>query len=92
MITIDELFSSGQIIDLIIAFVVAEAALLVFFRNWHGIPLPGLLGNLLSGVCLLVALRLALVGASWQWIALALVAALLAHIMDFNSRWRREKI
>lgn len=91
MITIDELFSSGQIIDLILAFVVIEAALLAFFRNWHGISLPGLLGNLLSGACLLLALRIALVGGSWQWIALALVGALLAHILDFNSRWRGEK-
>jgi hypothetical protein len=50
---------------------------------------PGeFLGNLLSGMCLLAALRVGLAGAWWGWIALALLAALVAHVADLGRRWR----
>jgi hypothetical protein len=43
---------------------------------------------LLPGIFLLVALRVALAGAAWPWVPLALIAALVAHLLDLRQRWR----
>lgn len=48
-----------------------------------------MIGNLLAGAFLLLALRCALTGAGWLWIALWLLAALLAHVADIVGRWLR---
>jgi hypothetical protein len=44
--------------------------------------------TLLPGICLLLAVRAALVGAPWPWVPTALTAALVAHLLDLRSRWR----
>jgi hypothetical protein len=36
----------------------------------------------------MLALRGALVGAWWGWIAVGLLAALVAHLFDLQRRWR----
>jgi hypothetical protein len=41
---------------------------------------------LLPGILLLLALREALTGANWVWVALWLTVSLPAHLADF---WRR---
>jgi len=46
-----------------------------------------LLPMLAAGACLVLALRVALVGASPGWLLAALGAALLAHLADLASRW-----
>lgn len=83
------LFADGRIVDLILALVVAEAlALAVYHRvTGRGIPILDLLANLAAGACLMLALRAALVGAAPGWIALALIAALVAHGADLFRRW-----
>ena len=48
-----------------------------------------LLPNILAGAALLLAVRLGLVGAAWQWIAVALFAALIAHAWDLGKRLSR---
>ena len=85
-----ELFSTGLIVDLIIVFVLAEWAAIVLFRvrSGKGIPALEITANLLAGILLMLALRAALVGASWHWIAAALTAALAAHLGDLSQRWR----
>jgi hypothetical protein len=85
-----ELFSSGRIVDLILGLVALEAmALLVHARRTgRGVAPAGLLTNLAAGTCLLLALRSALVDASWRWTAAFLAAALLAHLADLGQRWR----
>jgi hypothetical protein len=83
------LFASGRIVDVILAVVALESVVLVLLRTWFGSG-PGLvqlIPNLLAGVCLMVALRLALVGEPWPEIATALGAALVAHLADLASRW-----
>jgi hypothetical protein len=84
------LFASGRIIDLILALTVAEAALLVAWhhRTGRGIAPADLLPNLLSGICLMLAVRAALVGAWWGWIASCLLGSLLAHLADLRRRLR----
>jgi hypothetical protein len=84
-----EWFASARIVDLILALVAAEALALALLRRAHGIPLPGLFANLLAGAFLLAALRCAIVGAAWPWIAASLLAALVAHLADLAARWRR---
>jgi hypothetical protein len=86
-----DLFATGRIIDLILALVVLEAAVLALWRRrtGTGIPVSALLINLASGFCLLGAVRAALVDAWWGWVALCLAGSLLAHVADLRTRWRR---
>jgi hypothetical protein len=89
-----ELFVSGHIVDLILGLVVLEAmAVTLYHRNTGlGVAPADLLSNLLSGVFLMLALRVALVQASWTWTALLLFAALLAHLADLLRRWKRQSV
>jgi hypothetical protein len=84
------LFASGRIVDLILALVVLEAIAIAVWhrRSGRGPTLSALLPNLCAGAALLLAVRAALVGAWWGWIAAPLLAALLAHVLDLRSRTR----
>jgi hypothetical protein len=88
---VDEFFASGRIIDLILGLVVIEGAALALWRRRSGTGpgLQGMAANLLSGACLLLAVRAALTDAAWQWVAVALLGSLLAHLADLYGRWRR---
>jgi hypothetical protein len=77
-----DLFASGRIVDAVLALTVLEGLLLL----WRG--RADLMATLLAGLALLAALRLALAGAAWPWLALALLAALAAHLADLARRWR----
>jgi hypothetical protein len=46
---------------------------------------------LLPGVLLLLALRSALLQASWTWIALCVALAFPVHLADVGRRWRSIK-
>ncbi len=87
----DEWVRSGLLVDLIVAATVVEGCTLWAYhrRTGRGVPLPQFGLNLLSGIALLLALREALVGASWPWICACLSAALLAHLSDMARRWVR---
>lgn len=87
----NELISSGRAIDFIIGCMLVEwiAILAYGARTGRGIAPSALAGNLLAGILLMLALRGALVGANWKWIALCLAAALPAHLADLALRWRR---
>ena len=76
------LFASGRIVDAILLLTAAEALMLL----WRG--RADLFATLLAGFALLAALRLALAGAAWPWLALALLVALAAHLADLARRWR----
>jgi hypothetical protein len=58
-------------------------------RSGSPLRLVELMPNLLAGAALLLALRLALADADWWWLALALTTALIAHLADLQSRWKR---
>jgi hypothetical protein len=78
------------LIDLILGLVLVEAiALTVLYRlTGKGVAPRDLVGLLLAGACLLIAVRLALTGAEWVWIGLWLALALIAHLADLALRWR----
>jgi hypothetical protein len=83
-------FASGRIIDLVVALTVLEAAaLIVWHRSTRTGPRLSAFGlNLLSGLCLMLAVRAALVGAWWGFVAVWMLAALALHLADLHRIWR----
>lgn len=86
----EEIIKSGHVVDIIVALMMLEAAVLyaLYRKLGHGIPPAGLFGNLLAGICLLMALRTALTGGDWWLIAFWLAASLAGHLLDLRSRWQ----
>jgi hypothetical protein len=89
---VHELVTSGRAIDVILAVVALEAALLLANRYRVGrrtrlAPLD-VLGQLLAGVLLLLAVRSALTGADYRLTAVLLLASLPAHLFDLLRRAR----
>ena len=82
------LFSTGRVVDLILAFVFLEAVFIAVHRGktGRGVRLREIAAGMLAGVFLLLALRCALVGERWPWIATWLLAALIAHLADLAGR------
>ncbi len=86
------LWDSGWLVNAVIALTLLEAAGLLLYRrlNGRGIPARDWILNLASGLCLMMAVRAAVLGAPWLAIAAWLSAAGLAHGADMVSRWRRQ--
>ena len=84
------LFSTGLIADIMLAFMALEAIVLVLYQRKtnRGLTPRAVFWMLLPGACLVLAFRAALVGASWQWVALAVSVSLLAHLGYLLERLR----
>ena len=84
-------FSSGRVVDVAIGITVLEGlALAAYYRvTGSGVSPRYFALNMLSGICLMLALRSALVGANWGVTALFLSASGVIHVLDIFSRWRR---
>jgi hypothetical protein len=88
---VDEgLFSGARLIDLVIGLTLLEALGLWAWhrRSGRGVAPAEWALNLLSGLCLMFAVRGALTAAPWFWIALGLIAAGAVHGADLWRRWR----
>jgi hypothetical protein len=83
-----QLVASGRLVDFILLLVAIEAAVLLVIQRRTGRG-GDLVVNLLAGAALLLALRAALAGAAWQWIALWLAVSLPPHLVDLWRRLRR---
>lgn len=83
-----DLFSSGRLADLILILMAGEAAFFLLYRRAGG---GGFLLNLLSGFCLILALRASLSGLWWGWMGIFLAAGGLAHAADVARWWRRRE-
>jgi uncharacterized membrane protein len=85
---VHDLFTSGRIVDVVLAVIALEVVAVAIHRRvtGRGIAVADLLANLASGICLLVALRAALTGQSWVWVAAALSASLVGHLLDLSRR------
>lgn len=81
-----EWFADGRAIDLILAAVALECAFLVWLGRRRGVAPFAWLPALAAGASLLLALRLTLAAAAWQWIAALLAVSLLAHLVDLARR------
>ncbi|MBU1360287.1 MAG: hypothetical protein KKC85_12815 [Gammaproteobacteria bacterium] len=83
-------FASGHAIDLLIAITAVEGLLLALHhrRTGLGVRPRDFAANLVSGLCLMAALRCAIADSGALWIAAWLAAAGLAHASDLIARWR----
>ena len=89
MSTVQQLFSSGHIADLVLVVMIAEAALtLTLGRSRLGDGVLGYIGNLVAGAGLVVAFRLALTGGEWMLMAVALLVSMTGHLIDLSDRMR----
>jgi hypothetical protein len=86
----NDFFASGRAIDLIIIGMALQALLLTLYfkRTGLGVAPRDFLPNLMSGASLMLAVRCALTGAWWGWVALLLLCSLAAHLADMRQRWR----
>jgi ABC-type spermidine/putrescine transport system permease subunit II len=84
------LFGSGHAADLVLLVLLAESVALALWhrRTGRGLAPAALAGLVLPGIAFALALRAALTGAGWGWVAAALVAAFLAHAFDVVVRLR----
>jgi len=81
---------SGTLPRLIVGLVVVEAIVLVWLWRSRGIGIEprAILGNLLSGACLMLAVAAALSEAPWWDVAMLLLLSLCAHLADLALRWK----
>ncbi|MFU7528453.1 hypothetical protein [Qipengyuania sp. ASV99] len=75
-------FAQGYGADVVLAVLALEAAWLRS-RGWSLTAIAGLIG---PAVFIVLALRAALVGADWWWIAGLLALSLPLHLMDLRTR------
>ena len=79
------------LVDLVLLVSLAELLWSIWpRRSRRAAWVPGL-ANLLSGLSLVLALRLAIAGAAWPWLAFCLAAAGVAHGLDLQARWRADR-
>lgn len=86
--TIAEFFARGHAVDLVLAVMALEFAWLTL-RPHAALRRPGLVDRglaFLPGVFILLAVRAALTGAGWPWVALMLAASFPFHIADVLRR------
>ena len=76
------LFASGHVVDLVLAVLAAEFVWLVIRGN-RAMDVALGLG---AAVLMMLALRAALTGAAWPWIALPLVLSFPLHLADLKRR------
>ncbi len=88
--TMGDLVRSGRIVDIALMLLALELALLAWLRSRSGRAVLdiGLLAHLAAGGFLLLALRAALTGSSWETIAAWLSGGLVAHLVDIGARLR----
>lgn len=75
----------------VMAFTVLEVLLLSGYHRatGRGVPPREFVLNAISGLCLMLALRAAMVGSPVPWVALMLLLAGMVHGADLYRRWRR---
>ena len=83
----NELFTSGHAIDVVIGVFALEALVVRgVLQRRRALPWP----TLMAGLGLVLAWRMAHAGADWVWIALPLMLAGTAHGLDVWHRWTSE--
>jgi hypothetical protein len=77
------LFASGHAVDIVLVVIGVELAWLVSARGW---PVTEATLRLAPGALMLLALRAALTGSDWRWIALPLLLSFPVHLADLAQR------
>ncbi len=88
-----EFIQSGRVADLVMLCLIVEASLLGVWRwrTGRGLSWASIAALAVPGMMLALALRAALTGAWWGWVAISLGAALLAHLADLHWRIRAQQ-
>ncbi len=83
--------NSGRLFEWIVLLVILEGLLLHWLWRRHAIGLPWhhIIGSFISGACLMLAVRAAVIDAPSGEIALWLALSLIAHLTDLGLRFRR---
>lgn len=91
MDTMQGLWQRGWLVDAVIALTVIETLILLAYHRMTGKGLPprAYLLNIVSGLCLMLAVRSVLTNTAWPLTVLCLSAAGIAHAADLVARWRR---
>ena len=86
-----QFFLSGRVVDVAIAITLLEALALAAYHRAtsRGVAPRYFAINMVSGLCLMLALRAALTGSSWMMVALFLSASGAVHAVDICRRWQR---
>ena len=77
------LFASGHAVDVVLLVIACELIVLVTRARWR---LYDALLCLTPGVLMLLALRAALIGLDWRWIAVLLLASFPVNLADLALR------
>ncbi len=75
------LFESGVASDIIMVVIACEAIWLRLRQRWQ---LVAIMCRLMPGLLMMIALRAALTGQSWPWIALPLTLSFPFHLVDLH--------
>lgn len=88
-----DLWQIRWLLDAVIVFTVLEGLGLWLYHRLTGRGLaPGEYAlNMLSGLCLMLAVRSAVSGLAWPWVAACLSASGLVHGWDLQRRWQRQR-
>ena len=89
MLDFSYLWSSALLVEIAIGLSLAEWVALGVYRRLTGKGLrrQEYAWNLASGLCLMLALRSALLGHGWVWGAVFMSASGMAHIAFLCERW-----
>ena len=89
---LEQFYQGPLVVDIAIAFITLETLSLWALHkiSGRGLALADCLLTILSGACLMLALRCALTPDGWPGMALFLIAAGLAHGADLRARWRNK--
>ena len=79
------LFASGHAIDIVLAVIAVEALWLITRARWR---VHRALLCLVPGALMLLALRAALTGLDWRWIAALLLLSFPVNLADLALRTR----
>ena len=87
------ILGDAHLMDLVLAVTIIEGLLLAGYRRWtgRGLPPADYLLNMVSGLCLMLALRCVLTDAPRHWLLLFLIASGVAHGTDLTLRWRQKR-
>ncbi len=78
-------FATGRAVDVVLLVLAIEAVWL----KARGEPWSGILPALLPAVLMMLALRAALTGLTWPYVALPLALAFPIHLLDLRQRHRQ---
>ena len=84
----ESLFTSGRIADVILMFMALEVLILgtYLWRRNQGLGLLSFVASSLAGGSLILALRAAILQSGWLFVAIYLLAGLLAHLGEIALR------